>query len=193
MKKLLAIFTALLITGSFVIQPVNAAESTAKNDSGTVKNAIKKYKDKNYVGCISDLKIYTEQDPKSSIAWYYLGNAYMNIAMNEEAFEAFDKVIELNDVPKLTSYSIQAELCMKDKVNCSYKDFTKDEIKSLKADPQGFLQAYNAKKAVPKVDAQSQEIEKLINGSYPNNIHPSAMQFINQEKTKIKQTKINEV
>lgn len=193
MKKITALFTVILIICISMMLPVNAETKTVKKEKNVIKEAISKYKDKNYVGCISDLKMYVEDEPKSSIAWYYLGSSYMNIAMQEEAFAAFDKVIGINDVPKLTSYSIQAELCMKDKSNCTYKNFTTEEIKQLKADPQGFLQVYNAKQAAPKADLQTKEIERLINGAYPNNIHPTALQFINQERTKIKQTKINEV
>jgi tetratricopeptide (TPR) repeat protein len=136
--------------------------------------------------------MYTEKDPSNAVAWYYLGNAYMNIAMKQDAHNAYEKVIALNTVPKLTSYSIQAELCMENSAKCKYQDFTSDEIKKLKADPSGFLQAYFANMNATTKDQNVVEIENLINGSYGQNIHPSALEFIRQEEAKMKQNEINE-
>ena len=187
MKKSFLLGLVFLITFSFCsIQGVFA------EDKAVIKGAIKKYKDQNYLGCISDLKIYTQKDPNSATAWYYLGSSYMKISMKPEAHEAFEKVVALNTVPKLTSYSIQAELCMENTANCDYKNFTLDEIKKLKADPTAFLQEYFTKKeVVEEKDAQTIEIENLIKGSYSNNIHPDAQEFIRQERLKMKQTEIN--
>ncbi len=190
MKRILMSGLVLLLIMNFCSIQQSFAADTVNNQM--IKDAIAKYKEKNYIGCISDLKMYTDKDTSNAVAWYYLGSSYMNIAMQQEAYAAFDKVISLNTVPKLTSYSIQAELCMQNKDNCSYKDFTYEEIKELKKDPMTFLQAYKAKQVVPQKDAQTEEIERLINGGYASNIHPKALQFINQERTNIKQTQINE-
>lgn len=188
MKK--GLILGLVLTMAFSlcsIQSANAAE-----DSATIKAAISKYKNKNYAGCISDLQMYTQKDPSSAIAWYYLGNSYMNIAMKDEAHAAFEKVIELNTVPKLTSYSIQAELCMENPDSCQYQNFTLDEIKKLKLDPVAFLQEYFTKSTqVEEKDEQTVQIENLIKGSYSNNIHPDAQEFIRQQRLKMKQNEIN--
>ncbi len=169
-------------------------------DPAAIKNAIQKYKNKNYLGCISDLKEYTKEDETSSVAWYYLGSAYMKIAMQDEANQAFDKVVSLNKVPQLVSYSIQAQLCMKDPAQCTYKSFTKDEIEQLRLDPAKFLEEYNKPKVeeVPVVEVQEAEpedprvvqINRLINGECPNNIHEDADIFIKQENMKIEQNKM---
>lgn len=160
-------------------------------DPQMIKDAISKYKNKNYIGCISDLRMYTEKDPTSAVAWYYLGNAYMNIALKQEAHAAFEKVIALNTAPKLTSYSIQAQICMENPTKCEYQNFSYDEIKKLKADPTAFLDQYFANMNNTQKDADTEQIENLINGSYPQNIHPQAREFIRQEKTKMKQNEIN--
>ena len=188
MKKIFMlglVFTLLLGLGN--IHKVFAQDT----DINIIKEAISKYKNKNYVGCISDLRMYTKDDPTSAISWYYLGNAYMNIAMKQEAHEAFEKVIALNTVPKLTSYSIQAQICMENPQKCEYQNFTYDEIKKLKADPTTFLEQYFANLNNTEKDADIVEIEHLINGSYSQNIHPQALEFIRQEKTKMKQNEIN--
>ena len=148
--------------------------------------------DKNYIGCISDLRQYVEYDRSNAVAWYYLGSSYMNIAMRDEAFEAYENVISLNTVPKLTSYAIQAELCMQNTENCEYKNFTKDEIKQLKSNPTQFLAEYAAKQVEPKKTPEVQDIEKLIHGGYGSTVHPNAGRFIEQERMKIKQNTINQ-
>lgn len=188
MKKIfmLGLVFALILSIGFITR-VYAKETNMQ----LIKDAISKYKNKNYVGCISDLRMYTEKDPSSAIAWYYLGNSYMNIAMKQEAHAAFEKVIALNTVPKLTSYSIQAQICMENPTKCNYQNFSTDEIKKLKADPTAFLEQYFANLANTGKDADTVEIEQLINGAYSQNIHPQAQEFIRQEKTKMKQNEIN--
>ncbi len=167
-------------------------EKVIAEDTQVIKDAIEKYKNKNYVGCISDLKLYTEKDPSNAVAWYYLGNSYMNIAMKNEAHAAFEKVVALNTVPKLTSYSIQAEICMENPLKCKYQDFSYEEIKKLRNNPNEFLESYFAKLNNSTKDVDTREIENLINGSYPNNIHPNAKKFIDEEKVKMRTNEINE-
>ena len=188
MKKIfmLGLVFALMLSIGFITR-VYAKDTNIQ----VIKDAISKYKNKNYVGCISDLRMYTEKDPSSAIAWYYLGNSYMNIAMKQEAHAAFEKVIALNTVPKLTSYSIQAQICMENPTKCNYQNFSTDEIKKLKADPTAFLEQYFANLANTGKDADTVEIEQLINGSYSQNIHPQAQEFIRQKKKKMKQNEIN--
>lgn len=197
MKKIFIlglVFSLILTANSF--QYVFSAENDSKvvneSDAKVIKEAIKKYKEKNYVGCISDLRLYTEKDPSNAVAWYYLGNSYMNISMKPDAHAAFEKVIALNTVPKLTSYSIQAQICMENVTKCEYRNFTYEEIKQLKANPTSFMDEYFSKlNTKPVKDAETIEIEKLINGSYPNNMAPEAREFIRQERAKMKTTEIN--
>lgn len=184
MKKFLILGLVFSIIGIF-------GKVNAYDDPGVIKGAIDKYKQKNYLGCISDLRMYTEKDPSSAIAWYYLGNAYMNIAMQSEAHEAFDRVVQLNTVPKLTSYSIQAKICMENPQKCEYQDFTYDEIKKLRDNPVSFLEEYFANLNGQNKNSTDVEIERLIKGGYSGSIHPSAQEFIKQERTKIKQNEIN--
>lgn len=176
----------------FTVISICGIQLAFASDSSVITGAIEKYKKKNYLGCISDLNLFTEKDTTNAVAWYYLGSAYMNISMNTEAHAAFEKVIELNTVPKLTSYAIQAELCMESKEKCKYENFTLAEIKKLKADPTNFLKEYFEKKnEVVEKDPQTVQIENLIKGSYANHIHPDAQEFIRQERLKMKQNEIN--
>ena len=185
MKKLFILGLVFSIVGFFCTSNIAQA---AESNTAVIKGAIEKYKNRNFLGCISDLKMETAKDPSSAIAWYYLGNAYMNIAMKAEAHEAFDNVVQINSVPKLTSYSIQAKICMENPARCTYQDFNKDQISQLKADPTGFLESYFANLNNDNKSEADIEIEKLINGSYGGNLHPDAKNVIIQERTKIEQS-----
>lgn len=192
MKKtlILGILIASLI-GVFTINTVNAAVYTQEESKQIIKEAIAKYKEKNYLSCISDLKLYTDKDPDNAVAQYYLGSAYMNVAMKDDARVAFDKVIELNTVPQLTSYAVQAKLCMENPIRCSYKNFNYEEIQKLRENPENFFnEIVNAVKLPEIKDANVEEIDKLIDGAY-SGVHPDAKAFIDQERVKIQQSKMN--
>lgn len=186
----------LLSTGIMIFGAINAEavydDEYDENYTEITKEAIEKYKNRNFLGCISDLRIVTQKDGTNTVAWYYLGNAYMKIGMLNDAYEAFDNVIDLNKIPQLTSYALQAQMCMQNNKQCEYQNFTMDEIKKLRMDPVGFFTEYNEKKAKASRDTNTIEIERLINGEYGNTIHPVARNFIEEERTKIKQSEINE-
>ena len=183
MKKLV-VLGLIVINALFLCSNMVLSEDTA-----ATKEAIEKYKERNFIGCISDLKLITEKDPANVVAWYYLGNSYMNIALKGDAHQAFDKVVQLNTVPQLTSYSIQAKLCMENPTRCDYQNLTLEEIDQLRIDPAGFLDKYMADKMHTN-SSDFVEIDKLIDGDY-NQIHPEAQEFIDQEKLKMQQTEIN--
>lgn len=191
MKKTFILGILIVLACYFSVDAVQAY--TQQESKKIIQSAIAKYKEKNYLGCISDLKLYNESDQTSAVAWYYLGSSYMNIAMKDDARMAFEKVISLNTVPQLTSYAVQAQLCMDDPTKCNYQNFSFDEIQKLKENPQNFFnELLNASK-IPEVvkDANVVEIDKLIDGSYSGNVHPDAKAFIEQEKIKIQQSKMN--
>ncbi len=202
MKKLL-IFTMMLALGLTIgLKAVSAEVAETKkeatenevveeNSVQMIKDAITKYKNKNYIGCISDLRMYVSSEPSNAVAWYYLGNSYMNIALKPEAHQAFDKVVQINTVPLLTSYSIQAKICMENPEKCDYQEFNIDQIRQLKADPTTFLDNFFASRSEDNRSENEIEIENLINGHYSNNIHPDAKDFIINERAKIKQSEIN--
>lgn len=191
MKKTFILGILIALAGYFTINTVQAY--TPEESKEIIQGAIAKYKEKNYLGCISDLNLYNETDSSSAVAWYYLGSSYMNIAMKDDARMAFEKVISLNTVPQLTSYAVQAQLCMDDVSKCNYQNFSFEEIQKLRENPKNFFnELLNASK-IPEVvkDENVVEIDKLIDGTYTGNIHPDAKAFIDQERIKIQQSKMN--
>ncbi len=176
MKKLL-LFTLIILFGvSQTYTPVYA-----KSLSPQVKIAISKYKAKNYVGCIQDLSYIVKRDPSNAAAFYYLGAAYMRIGNRDKAIEAFDKVITLNTIPPLTSYSIQAKNCMDNIMMCEYKKLAPEQINELIKDPQNYITQLKEKEKATtgiELDKERVEIDRLINGRYSNKIHPEAKKVI---------------
>ena len=192
MKKLFITGLSLLVmSGIFGIAFADNEATTPTGNPELIKGAIAKYKEKNFLGCISDLRQYVMQDPSSAVGWYYLGNAYMNIAMKQDAHYSFDKVVQLNTVPKLTSYAIQAKVCMENPARCEYQNFNANEISQLKANPQQFLESYFAAKKAASSNVEINEINRLINGSYTGRIHPSAQEVLRQEHAMMEASKIN--
>ncbi len=190
MKRFVKFSFVIAVMVSLMTMQYAAAASS--QDVSMIKDAISEYKEGNYLGCISDLRIYLEEDPSNVVAWYYLGNAYMKISMKTEAHEAFDKVVQINSVPKLTSYSIQAKMCMENKQQCKYQDFTNEEIRELRANPSEFLTQYFDKLKAGEIKGKDVvEIEKLIKGGYGTSIHPDAQDFIMQQKTQSRQSEMN--
>ena len=157
------------VESAMAVQNVNKMQETnATYELGIqeINNAISSYKKGDYLSCISILKDYTMRYDNNATAWYYLGNSYMNIAMVNEANEAFNKVIQLNTVPKLTSYSIQAQLCMKNPVGCKYENFTASEIRKLRENPTGFINSYY--RALNQETVKSDDVIQIIKKNMVN-------------------------
>ncbi len=193
MKKLIIFGIMLSLLSGIYMSTYSADDTTttklSAEEKAQLQDAISKYKTKNYLGCISNLRQYVQKDPANAVAWYYLGNSYMNVSLKQDAQYAFEQVIVLNTVPKLTSYAIQAKLCMEKTQKCKYYNLNKKEIAKLKENPSGFLKTYEAEKSKTSYDPEETEIKKLIQGSYGSNLHPQAETVIRTEKANINSAK----
>lgn len=189
MKRLKTIFTISTILMGLFIQ-VTASELCPY----AIRVAINKYKSHDYVGCIQDLEEYSENDPSNALAFYYSGIAYMKVGMKEKAVNAFEKVVSINSVPILSSYAIQATNCMNSDISpCKYKKYSKEDIEEMIVDPGAFFakkeqEPENMAEEVVSVD---EEIDKLIKGVYPSNVHPDANKIIQETKLIQEQDRVN--
>lgn len=160
-----------------------------------VRYAIGKYKAQDYVGCIQDLEEYTQEDPSNAVAYYYTGIAYMKVGMKEKAIESFNKVSTINSVPVLSSYAIQATTCMNSNLShCVYKKYSKAEITEMVADPAAFFakKAAEPEDTAPEVSVEdTEDIDKLIKGQFPENIHPDANKVIQETRLMQEQERVN--
>ena len=189
LKKILIIFIIMVGIGLEAI-------SESVYCPQVVKSAISKYKAQDYVGCIQDLEDYSDEDPSNVVAYYYTGIAYMQIGMKDKAIEAFHKVATINSVPLLSSYAIQATNCMNmNIVNCAYKKYSKTEIEEMVANPTEFFAKKAAEPEQENKPVESTEdisdIDRLIQGSYPENIHPDANKVIQETRLLQEQERVN--
>lgn len=188
-SKLIVTAAILLGMGVPVLADVNCPNA--------VRQAIKKYKAQDYIGCIQDLEEFSENDPTNSISYYYTGIAYMKIGMKEKAIEAFSKVSALNSIPILSSYAIQASQCMMTEQSpCIYKKYNATEIEEMVLDPGAFftrqaeLPALEISRETVPMEALT-DIDRLIQGVYPENIHPDANKTIQETRLIQEQEKVN--
>lgn len=185
-KKILAV--GAILTGFFI--QVTASELCPY----AVRVAINKYKNHDYVGCIQDLEEYSQDDPSNAIAFYYSGIAYMKVGMKDKAVEAFEKVAQINSVPVLSSYAIQATNCMNSNISpCVYKKYSKDEIQEMLVDPGAFFAKKESEpeNKVEETVSVDSDIDKLIHGAYPENIHPDANKVIQETRLIQEQERVN--
>ncbi|MGN0005099.1 MAG: hypothetical protein ACI37Z_03920 [Candidatus Gastranaerophilaceae bacterium] len=161
----------------------------------SVRVAINKYKAQDYIGCIQDLEEYSEEDPSNAVAYYYTGIAYMNVGMRDKSIEAFNKVATINSVPLLSSYALQATNCMNNDIKpCKYKKYSKSEIDELVQNPAAFFEkkASEPEDVAPEASIEdTTDIDRLIQGKYPDNIHPDARKVIQETKLQQEQDRLN--
>lgn len=191
LQKITAIFFILAGMSS----PIIAATVQCPQ---AVRAAINKYKAQDYIGCVQDLEDYAEKDPTNAIAYYYTGIAYMKMGMKERSIDAFTKVTTINSVPVLSSYATQALNCMNNDIKpCVYKKYDKEDIETMLADPAKFFEekaaeAANAANKKEEVKAEeTTDIDRLINGVYPDNIHPEANQVLQETRLIQEQERVN--
>lgn len=189
MSKLIVTTAILLGMGVPVLAEVSCPNA--------VRQAINKYKSQDYIGCIQDLTEYSQDDPTNAISYYYTGVSYMKIGMKEKAIESFAKVAALNSIPILSSYAVQASQCMMtDQSPCVYKKYSASEIEEMVFDPTAFftkeaetVELSNTREIVPLENLT--DIDKLIQGEYPENIHPDANKVLQETRLLQEQEKVN--
>lgn len=81
---------------SSTVNTVRVAKITKGQSKSFLNAAIKKYKNKNYVGAMQDLDEVTLADPGNALAHYYLGMTYVQIGEKDKALIEYDRVIALS-------------------------------------------------------------------------------------------------
>ncbi len=115
MKKGFLLFTVALLIGlSSVVQ----AKSPTK---GSLAEAIKLYKAKNYSQSYILLDNIVKKDPSNALAHYYLAMTYAQIGRSTDAIESYKRVIELVPEGKLNAYATKGKTCIEQPENCHEK------------------------------------------------------------------------
>ena len=181
-KKIIAAALAISLTAGSVLAATGLS----------VSGAIRKYKAGNYTGCLQDMQTIAKKDPSNAVAHYYIGTSYLKIGMKTEAQKAFERVIDINSVPQLTSLALQANYCISSKASsCKYMTLTSSQINELKQNPTAFYEKLKSGEKLPEVQQESSDIEELIKGRYPSNVHPDALRVIEEERLLREQENVN--
>ncbi len=187
MKKLFLIFVFTIFAFANVCLADDA--QILQENIAIIRGAISSYKAQNYVQCISTLTEYVKTHPISAAAYYYLGNSYMRLGMGDKAKENYAKTIDINTVPQMTSYAIQAIDCIDNSngMPCVYYSFNKKQLAELQANPRVYLESIRTSLNSEDIrEGSDEEIEKLIRaeGVYADRIHPEAKVVLRDEKVK---------
>ncbi len=192
MKKIFIILVAV-----FAFTTACFADTQSLRDNiAIIRGAIKSYKAQNYTQCIVTLTEYVKTHPISAAAFYYLGNSYMKIGVADKARENYERTVDINTVPQLTSYALQAIDCI-DRgpgVVCEYYSFNRKQIAELQENPTMYLENVRNNLLSENVrEGADEEIEKLIQaqGIYEDRIHPEAKQVLSDEKFKRERYNMN--
>lgn len=158
MNKKLVLLTslALIVTSLSVIaapseqlKPINDSEqkvsvegldkNTDYYPKANMKSAVAKYKAGNYVGCLQELFSLTKRQPTNAMAYYYMAMAYTHVDMQDEAIEAYEKVISLNPNSYLMDYAEKGRDCLTDGPKCKPEEVTEelDELDKFIKAPYG--------------------------------------------------------
>ena len=90
MKKLILNLTLI----AFLATALGAYAAPVTN--AQIKALIRKYKAKDYVGCVQDSQTLLKKDPSNAAVHYYQGLSLYQLGRTDKAIIAFNAVISLN-------------------------------------------------------------------------------------------------
>lgn len=112
MKKLILNLTLI----AFLATSLGAWASPVSNSQ--IKAMIKKYKAKDYTGCVQETQTLLKKDPTNAAVYYYQGLSLYQLGMPRPATVAFEKVIALNSNSVLVEYATKGIHCIKGDDEC---------------------------------------------------------------------------
>jgi len=77
-----------------------------------LQDAITKYQQGNYSGCLQEMISLTKIDPTNPVIYYYLGMAYTQVGNKDQAVKAYEYVMKLNSEKTLTQYATRGRDCL---------------------------------------------------------------------------------
>ncbi len=129
LKKLILSMTLI----AFLASSLTAYSAQVSN--AQIKQAINKYKTKNYIGCLQDTEDIIRKDPSNAFAYYYQALAYTQLGKTDEAIDAYNKVISLNNVAVLVDNAGKGIKCLEGKEGCKPEGAEETDLdKFIKSD-----------------------------------------------------------
>ncbi len=129
LQSCLIIFGLILSTGIAF-----AAAEKVQIPSSFVYQAMNKYKNKNYTGCIQDMDYMIKMGKPSDIAYYYKAISYAQLGMQAEARESYELASNITKNTVLRDYATQAVACIDDVTMCDMSLDEADITKFIKSE-----------------------------------------------------------
>lgn len=132
--KLRLLAVSLIITGLVFSTGITyAASKKVEIPSSFIYQAISKYKNKNYTGCIQDMDYIIKKGKPTDLVYYYKAISYAQLGMPNEAREAYSAAIQLSSNKTLVDYATQAVSCIDDVTMCDTNLDDADITKFIKS------------------------------------------------------------
>lgn len=120
--KLKQLLASLAIFGLLTPMGITFAATNKGNaPTSLVYQAISKYKNRNYTGCIQDLDYAISHGRSSDVAFYYKALSYARLGMKEDARSAYESAYNMTSNYTLAEYAKQAISCIDDPETCDSK------------------------------------------------------------------------
>ncbi len=117
--KFKLLLAGLIISGIFFQTGMTyAASKTTSAPTSFVYQAIAKYKQKNYTGCIQDMDYAINHGKASDVAYYYKALSYARLGMKDEARQAYESARQTTANQSIATYATHAISCIDDSANC---------------------------------------------------------------------------
>lgn len=136
MKKKLLLTMVISIMAS---QCFSFSLAASRNYTSSVGVAIKKYKAGNYTGCLQDTQQIVKSDPSNALAHYYMAMSYVKAGKNNEAINAYTKVLSLHPNTVLYNYASTGKLCLEAPDKCKPAEQLSDIDKLISSPSSGAL------------------------------------------------------
>ena len=132
--NLKSLVSGLIISG--IVLSTGIAFAASKNvqiPTSFVYQAINKYKNKNYTGCIQDMDYIIQKGRPSDIVYYYRAISYSQLGMSDKARESYDAARNISRNRVLIDYATQAINCIDDATLCDANLDDSDITKFIKS------------------------------------------------------------
>lgn len=93
-----------------------------------IRQAIYKYKTKNYTGCVQDLEEILKVEPYNSVVWYYLGLSYSMLGNKDNSTLSFNTAKLLDPNSLIGKYSQKGLDCLANPDKCIVKNESQVQI-----------------------------------------------------------------
>ncbi len=172
--KFKSFLVGLIISGFVLSGGVTlAATKNAQLPSSFVYQAINKYKQKNYTGCIQDMDYIIQKGRPTDVAYYYKAISYSQLGMPEKAREAYESARSISSNRVLIDYATQAMNCIDDASLCDSQLDSGDITKFIKSEE--FMHSD------VKAELENQTIERA-KAEINNDVKPDSneLKYLNQ-------------